>query len=385
MATINKRKDGLFRGRIELGKDENGKRKRHYIYDNSEKRLKQRIAEIENDINKGRFVLPSSMTYPDFVDIWFKTQEGRIEDTTYRSYQYNVDKIKAYFKGVKLQDIKPINISAFYSELLKTLSKNTVRKVHGIVKKSMEQASINKLIYANPVIGVEVPRKEKFKPKAVSTEKFETLLSATNNTFWEMPIALAALLGMRRGEILALKWSDVDLENKVLYVKKSYAVKKGCCEFKDTKNDGSYRRIIIQDSAIDIFNRYKEWQKRNRGKNWTDNEMVVSYLNGNPYRPDGFSVKFKEMLEHNGVPHMRFHDLRHFNATMMLKLGISDKVAAERLGHSQVSTLHEIYQHVITDMELEAAEKLNGILGGSNGGSKFKKKRGESPLSLNKK
>ena len=372
MATISKRKDGRFVGIIELGTDANGKRKRQYLYDTNKGRLKLKIAELESSLSKNAFVIPSKTLYNDFVDVWFDTIKPTVDEATAQMYGYNIDKIKNYFAGYKLQDIKPLNISAFYAEMLKTLKKNTVRKIHALVKKSFEKALINRLIHFNPAIGVDVPNKEKYQIADINTDNFNKLVDATKNTFWEMPITLAALMGLRRGEVLGLRWSDVDMKSKILHVRQAYAVRQGGCKFKAPKNDGSYRRIVIQDSVIEIFKRHKMWQFQNRRKNWVDNNLVVCYRTGTPHRPDDFSSDFKEMLERFEIPHIRFHDLRHFNATMMLKLGISDKMAQAWLGHKQVATLHEIYQHVLTEMEIEAAEKLNTVFGGQNGGQSKK-------------
>lgn len=368
MATISKRKDGLFVGVIELGKNENGERLRKSIYDRSEKNLKIRVADIESNIAKSAYIMPSKMTYSEFISIWFETIKPTIDEATAQMYSYNIDKIKKYFSGMKLQDIKPMHISTFYAELLKSYHNNTVRKIHALVKKSFEKALINRLIHFNPVVGVDLPKKEKYHIQDINTDNFNKLIETTKNTFWEMPVTLAALMGLRRGEVLGLRWSDIDIDNKILCIKQAYAVRKGGCKFKDPKNDGSYRHIVIQDSVIDIFKRHKLWQFQNRHKDWVDCGMVISTRIGTPYRPDDFSTNFSEMLEKNNIPHIRYHDLRHFNATMMLKLGISDKMAAARLGHKQVATLHDIYQHVLTEMEIEAAQKMDKILGGKNGG-----------------
>jgi integrase len=352
-----KRSDGRWQTFVELGKDSSGKRNRLPIYGKSSGEAKAKKAEMQAEIAKGNFSMPSGLTVSGYIDKWMDIHKANVEQTTAESYKYNISHIKKHLGDKRVQELKPIDIQRFYSDMLVDHSPNTIKKIHVLLNKALDMALKSNIINHNPASAVDVPKKVRFNSKIVKQDKFNSLMQTISGTVMGMSVILAGLLGLRKGEVLALKWSDID--GNVLTVQRSLARVPGKVIVKEPKNDSSKRKILIQQSVLPLLEKHKKWQFQNRSKDWTDNGLVVCQSNGKWIRPDNFSARFKKLFAKG--EEIRFHDLRHYNATMMLKLGISDKMAAARLGHKQVATLNEIYQHVLEDMEKDAADKLNGL------------------------
>ena len=183
----------------------------------------------------------------------------------------------------------------------------------------------------------------------MTEQNFTILIDSVKGTFDEIPILLAACAGLRRGEVFGLVWNrDIDFNNNVIRVKKvvtrykKYVTKK-------PKNETSQRFIAVPKFVMEVLSNYRKSLK------------VVPEKVCNEFTAQSYSCHFKLLLEKLNLPHVRFHDLRHFNAIIMMKYGVSNKTASKRLGHSNVSTTTDIYQHVLSDMDIEAAKILNDV------------------------
>ena len=191
----------------------------------------------------------------------------------------------------------------------------------------------------------------------------QKLFAVIRGTDLEIGIMILVCLGIRRGELMALTWMDIDFDNKRVNIDKSAVeVKTGEYITKDPKSESGKRIIEAPDILIDFLRREKvEYLKRKlqHGAEFQDNNLVVSQPNGQPYTADYYTHKFKKLLKKHGLKHIRLHDLRHTNATFMLKLGVSTKIMQKNLGHSTFNTTMDTYSHVLDDMGREAADTLN--------------------------
>lgn len=355
----------------------NGKRKRKAVYGHSENEVKRKAVSIIIDMDRGEYREPIKDTLVSFLCEYHKVCVPKWEETTTDLYKMYIDvHFKPYFKDMKLTDIKPMTLDKFYNEKMTTnrdykvmvkgklvtksakpLSINSVIKLHKFLKAAFHYAVKNNLIKSNPADHVVLARKEKYTPRIYDEEQFMKLYNEVKNTDDEVPIILGAGCGFRRGEIFGLYWRNINFKDKTICIEMTSVRFTKNIE-KNPKNDTSKRTIIVPDYVIEVLERHK-------GNSLNDDKIITRWM------PDSYSKRFKTLLEKYNLPHIRLHDLRHYNAVIMMNRGIPDKVAAERLGHAQVSTLRDIYQHVLKDMDATAANELNSMF--------VKKKNSQSP------
>nr|WP_236905077.1 site-specific integrase [Clostridium formicaceticum] len=189
----------------------------------------------------------------------------------------------------------------------------------------------------------------------------ETLLNACKDTQVYLPVFLAVTTGMRRAEIAGLRWSDVDYENKMIYIKNSLQRINGELTLVPTKTDRSRRAIALLDMVAKTLKQYKVLHAKNKlmlGEEYQDLDFVCAWPDGRPTSCDYITNEFVKLRDKLDIPKIRFHDLRHTHATLLLKMGVNPKIVQERLGHSTISTTMDIYSHALPEMQKEAAEKL---------------------------
>ncbi len=380
-----RKSDGKYVGIVELERSQGEKRKRKPVYGNTEAEAWAKLNEIAFEIQTKQYIEPSKDTLIDFLkkyhqiragyDIWntkaIRPEKAKWEQTTAELFQMYIDvHFEPYFGKSKLKDIKTITLDEFYNNKLFTerehsvkqgkeivkkivppLSINTVIKLHKFLKAAFNYAVANDKIKKNPADGVELPSQKKYKPNVYDKDKFLKLLKTISGKDEEIPIILGAGCGLRRGEICGLSWSDIDFGTKTIKIKKT-RVRFTKNLVKNPKNDTSQRVIIAPDYVIETLQTY--FISKNRPE--LSEKVVTRWL------PQSLSGMFSDLLETHNLDHIRLHDLRHYNAVVMLRNNISDKVAAERLGHSNVSTLREVYQHVLKEMDVEAADKINSFI-----------------------
>ncbi|NLY17453.1 MAG: site-specific integrase [Clostridiaceae bacterium] len=228
-------------------------------------------------------------------------------------------------------------------------SETTILQQHRILHRAFEKAVADGFIDKNPCDGIDAPSPEEFEPKVYTEDEYNLLLDKLRGHRLEIVALLAGMCGLRRGEILALTWEDIDLKNRIIKITKNTVPTSKGTVTKKPKTKKSERIVVIPSEIIPDLKRL-----RGIGK-------VITKLDGTDYNPGSLSREFKDFLEKNGLRHIRLHDLRHFNATMMLKYGVSEREAQERMGHSN-PTMTKKYQHILKDMAYDSADKLNSVL-----------------------
>jgi integrase len=372
-------------GVIEPKRTKGEKRKRIIVYGNSEDEAWGKLNEIAFEIQTNQYVAPTKDTLIGFLkeyhricsgyDMWnpkaVRPEKSKWEETTAELFKMYIDvHFDSYFKDIKLKDIKAITLDTFYNYKLSTerehsvkqgkkivmkkvpaLSINTVIKLNKFLKAAFNYAVINDKLKKNPTDGVKLSSPVKYKPNVYDKDKFLKLLDAVHSKDEEIPVILGAGCGLRRGEICGLTWGNIDFKNMIITIEKTEVRFKKNLE-KKPKNETSQRKIIAPSYVIDTLQEYYEGKDKPKA-----NEKIITR-----WKPQSLSGMFSDLLKEYKLEHIRLHDLRHYNAVIMLRNGISDKVAAERLGHSNVSTLREVYQHVLKEMDKEAADMINNSI-----------------------
>lgn len=345
----------------------NKKRKEVSTGTDKEKEAKKFLRKLMTDIENGTAGNLEKTKMKDLIEHFLSTKEHELSPNTRQDYRnILLNHVAPVLGDMQVNKVKAIHLQKYYTLKLETLAPNSVNKHHRVLKKLFKTAMQLELITVNPADIVDAPKTEKKNVgQVLSIEEVQQLVEYVHGTILEIPVMLAALCGLRRGEICALKWEDIDFEKGTLTVSKSMCrLESGEWMLKLPKSDTSAREIQIPSVVIKTLKNRKIWTLENkvRYSNCYSNEnFVVCNEFGEFYSPDSLSHSFSLALEHAGIRHVRFHDLRHTNATIMLQQGIPMKVASERLGHSTINITADLYTHVTRDLDKEASEKINEV------------------------
>lgn len=369
-------KNGKHSWQIVIERDidpETGERDRIYktVKGGTKKQAEKEMNKILYEINNNIYVEANTKTFGAFLEEWLDTYiKPNKSPTTYSGYEKHVKNyIIPALGNKKLQHLKTLNIQKFYNRLLKEsplsgkpMKPKTVQNIHMNVRAALSQAVKLDLIKKNPAENVILPKAKKYKAEIYDQEEVEILIEKVKDTDLEVPICLDVALGLRRGELLALKWEDIDFENCKVKIRNNLVQVGNEIITKEPKTESSIREIELPMTLIQLLKkeRKKYLEKKIRlGEEFNDNDLIICKENGDPFKPHSFTNKFRRFLARHNLKTIRLHDLRHTNATLMLKYGINPKVAQQRLGHSSIATTMDIYSHVITEVEKEAAAKLD--------------------------
>lgn len=345
-----RKEDGRWVGAVDMGKDEYGKRQRETMYANSKEEAEDKVNDLIYEINHGLYTKKTKDNLSAFLNDYISIKEDQWEETTASLYKMYVRvHFEPYFKDKRLESINAVDIEKFYNFKSKTLSSNTIIKLHKFLNSAYSYGVQKDKIKINMCAKATPPKFKKYNPNVYDEKQFLILWNNLESKRDRVMISLGAGAGFRRGEIAGLKWNNVDFVNKSLTVEKTMVRFDKTIE-KKPKTDESARTIYVPDYVINELESYKKELKVIK----IDNRVLG-------ITPQYCSERFKKILKDFNLPPTRLHDLRHYNAVLMMTLGIPDKIAASRLGHSQVSTLREVYQHTQDNIDREASKKLNDL------------------------
>lgn len=324
----------------------------------------QRIEEREA-MQKG------DILFTDFLLKWLRVAKSTVKLTTYASYEMMATRIIIpYFEtlNIKLKELTTEDIQEFYSAQLERVSANTVIHYHAVIHRALKYAVKIKTIQSNPAVNVERPRKEKFIGSFYDKKEINTLFDIIQGHPLEVAIKLAAFYGLRREEIIGLKWTAIDFENNTLTIQ--HTVTECNLDGKhievasDTaKTDSSLRTMPLVTNFREMLLAKKEKQEYYRklcGRSYCKEYLDYIFVNemGERWKPRYLSDGFKRILEQNGLRRIRFHDLRHTCASLLLANNVPMKKIQEWLGHSDFSTTANIYAHLDFQSKISSAEAM---------------------------
>ena len=350
---IKKMANGKFRVALDFGKDAStGQRIRKYQTVSSEADAKKILSEHEYNQQRNLTVQPSSMTLAEFLQIWFDNYvKYNCEETTMYGYKNIINNhIVPMIGNLDLQKVQPISIQNYYKHLLeeKKLSANTVHKHHAVLRKAFDFGLKQQFIYRNVADAVSLPKVSKFVGQAYTKEQLKNLLNMVSGNKIELPVYLAGYMGLRREEIVGLKWKYIDFNQRLLSIKEVRTSAGSNIIVKAPKTEKSQRTLAIPDKVFEILITWKGKQegfKQLLKDEYEDSGYVYVHDNGKPYRVNSITEQFKTFLEKNNLPVIRFHDLRHTFVSILYEEGLDLKSISEAVGHSDTATTDKIYTH----------------------------------------
>lgn len=373
-------KNGKYYAVINLT-DINGKRKQKWVstgYEikgnkkNAEKFLRDKINEFETKAN----LIQSNILFSDYIVSWLERKEYTVEKLTFQPYKSLVEiHIKPYFDKLKIKlcDVTRNTIQTYVNEKSENgridgkggLSAKTVKKQFIILKQTLSEAVKNGLITVNPSDYVKLPKFQRYEAKFYTVEQINNMLGSIKNEQIFPLVYFTVIYGLRRSEVLGLKWDSVNYDNNTLYIKHTVVYGDEIIEKDTTKTNSSRRSYPLTDEVINILNNLQLKEQENKklfGNEYVNNDYIFKWDNGSPYSPDYITKKFSKLLEEHNLPHIRFHDLRHSCASLLVSNNFSMKDIQEWLGHSNFSTTANIYAHLDVKRKNNIANSMSDTI-----------------------
>ncbi len=365
--TIRKRTDGRWEGRLRLGY-ENGKMRWKYIYGNTWHEVSDQLKADQHAQQQGLPIVVERQTVAEFMTRWLEdSAHPRVRPKTYDSYAQIVRLyIEPEVGHIQLSKLSPQEIQQLLNKMLKKgLSPRTVRYCLAVLRMALGRAYKWSLVPRNVALLVDPPRSRRYEMRSLSPEEARTFLNTVKGDRLEALYSVALALGLRQGEALGLRWEDIDMDKCTLKVR--YALQRidGKPQLVEPKTQKSRRTIYMPQVTVTALHAHRVRQLEERlaaGTRWKESGLVFTSTIGTPLDPRNAFRLFQEALQRAGLPHIRFHDLRHTCASLLLAQEVHPRVVMETLGHSQISLTMDTYSHVIPALQRDAADRMNALL-----------------------
>lgn len=363
--SLRQRSKGSWSLKVYLGRDPlTGKGLFKYETVKGTKRdAETRLAALIHGIETGTELNARRLTVADYLEEWLTSREKKIKRTTVEGYRLLARAhINPVIGSLPLSKLRPLHVEKVQAAVrAKGLSETSVLHVHRCLFAALRQAVKWQLVARNVAEAVEAPKAERHRVRAMEPDDARRVLTALAGTDLEVPAILALGTGMRRGEVMGLRWSDVDLDAGQAQIVQQ-VTSEGT--FDTPKTHRSERPVSLPPFVVEALRRHKVTQNERRlvcGEAWQDFDLVVDRGDGAPMRPDTFSSRFGKLAKREGLG-ITFHGLRHGYATLMLTSGVSLKVTQGLLGHSTFAITADLYTHVAEKADTEAASRLDSLL-----------------------
>jgi integrase len=371
--SIFERGDGRWCAVLNLGW-EGGKRRRKYVYGATAEEVNAGLLKLRSDHAAGLPVAVERQSLEQFLTDWLENSvRPSVRPLTHEIYRNHVKLYLAPLLGHhRLAKLAPQHVRAFIKrKLADGLSPRTIRLSLVVLGRALGQALRDGLIARNVVKLVDLPRVQRFEGKTLSPEQAKSLLGAAKGERLEALYTVALSLGLRMGEALGLRWEDIDLDRRTLTVNRILErIGRGhgsTLQLVEPKTSRSRRTVNLPDAAGRALKAHRVRQLEERlaaGSAWCDHGLAFPTMKGTPYEPRELHVKFKLLLDKAGLPDIRFHDLRHSAASLMLAQGIPLRSIQEILGHGSIAMTANLYAHVGEQLKRQAADAMDAVLSG---------------------
>jgi len=328
-------------------------------------------------LQTGEHVEPSRLTVGEFLKSWLKTHSANVAAKTGERHREIVEKhLIPELGAMPVQKLTALQIQDYYAKALASghrkakrgLSALTVRHHHRVLFQALRQAVRWQLVARNVAEAVTPPKAARKEIQALDAAQVSKVIAAATGTPIALPVLIAATTGLRRGEILGLRWRDIDLDRARLHVAQVLEETRKGVAVKEPKTARSRRTVTLPALAVEALRKHRAEQAETRlmlGLGKDDDMLALGDPLGNPTRPSNLAKPFNRIVRKAGVPRVSFHALRHSHATLLLKAGTNPKIVSERLGHAGVAITLDTYSHVLPGMQENVAEAIDAALRGA--------------------
>jgi integrase len=362
--SVSRRADGRWVATISIGRDKNGRIQRRAVYGRTQREAVAHLRKLQADLASGAPVTPDKTRLGEFLDRWLEdAARPCVAFNTLRIYRGFVkNHIAPAIGGITVRQLSPANVLFLHSEMERRGASPRLRQmVHTTLRRALRDAVQWGVLARNPCDLVERPRASRSEAAYLNSDQVQALLSAAKGDRLEALIVLAVSTGLRQGELLGLQWGDIDLEARTLSVRRQLKEEKqGRPVLGELKTAKSRRLVVLPKIAVAALRVHKA--QHNIAHHPT--ALVFTGRRGFPLRKTNLLRRwYHPLVAKAGLPHFRFHGLRHTHATLLLSAGIHPKVVQERLGHASVMMTLDTYSHVTPSLQAEAAVRLDAALG----------------------
>lgn len=374
---IRERSPGTWAIVLDLHDPETGKRRRKWhTFKGTKRQAQEECARLVSQMRAGNYVEPTKQTLAEFLDEWLAFIKPSVAPKTHERYAEICRKgIAPLIGDVTLAKLKTDRIDAAFSRALtepkqgqnRPLSPRTVHHYRRVLIKALQQAVVWERLTKNPAQATTPPKVERQQMIAYDAKQTAELLEAFRDTRMFIPVLLAVMCGLRRGEIAALRWKHVSDNMQALTIVESAEQTKAGVRYKETKS-GRSRTVALSSTVLAELRAHRVRQAEEQlrlGLRPDGDSFVVAQADGSPLQPRSLTHEWVRLLAKTSLPRIRFHDLRHTHATQMLSAGVHPKIASERLGHSSIGITLDLYSHVMPGMQADAAEQVDAVIRGA--------------------
>ena len=366
--SIFQRKDGRWVGVVDFGW-EMGKRKRKYIYGRTRAEIQERFTSALRSRQQDVEPVGERETVGRFLDRWLQDRvRATVRPRTFQSYSYLVEKHLGPGLGhIRLAKLGPADVQRFLNvKLSEGLKPRTVQYIHAVLRRAVGQALRWGLVTRNSATLVDSPRVRRAEVQALTAKQTGKLLEQIKGDRLEALFSVAVAIGLRQGEALALQWEDVDLKHGTLRVRYTLQRLGKTVELVEPKSDRGKRSIALPAISVAALRSHRLRQRKERllaGSSWRKSDFVFTSTIGTPLESRNVTKRLQKILVDAKLPRLRFHDLRHTAASLLLAQGVHPRVVMEILGHSQIKLTMDTYSHVVPSLQRDAAAKIDALLG----------------------
>lgn len=359
---IRQRANGSWEARIDVGRDGNGKRIRKSIYGPTKKAVTEELTRLSSQKLDGTLIAESKMTVGEYLDRWLEdTVKLRNRASTYASYKQNIRvHIKTAIGRMKLCNLTPLSVQGMYAAMERDVKSARIRQMnHAILRRALSVAVKLGLLNRNVCDAVDRPKTPKHEIQPLNPDQVRTLIDASENERIHALLVLAVFSGLRQGELFGLEWNDIDMTAATIQVRRTTVDIDGVVTTNPPKTAEGQRLVNLPQIAVDALWKQKAMLMT---EGLATCPLVFPNTDGSYQRRFGvFRDHFKALLKRAGLPSVRFHDLRHSSATLLLAEGVHPKIVQERLGHSTIEITLNTYSHTLPTMQKDAVGKLDDL------------------------
>jgi len=367
---IRQKSKGSWQITIDTGTGPDGERRRHFetVHSSRKSDAQKRLTELLASLDKGVYTPPGRLTLAEHLHNWL---EGYVKTNcsqrTLDGYQSIIDcHLIPGLGHIQLKQLQPRVIQAYYGKACEKLSARTVHHQHRVLSQSLKYAVRQGYLGRNPAELVDPPSPKGRAMRTLTPGEVEVLLDTAKDNYYYPVVYTAVSTGLRQAELLGLRWRDIDdLYMLSILVSRVFYKRRGVCQFKEPKTTHSRRRVAMTPKLALFLREYRAERERlyrELGKELTLDDLVFAGPEGKPIDPGVLSHAFGRIAKQAGLGGVRFHDLRHTFASLMLLRGAKPKVISEALGHSSVAFTMDTYSHIIEGMQEDAMALLDEVL-----------------------